>query len=439
MTEFLLVGGAVIDKLLGLEPKDKDYLAVGYSEGEMLSLGFKRVGKDFPVFLHPETREEYAIPRRERSTGLKYQDFVFETDNVSVEEDLARRDLTINAMALKSDGTIVDPYNGQKDLKNGILRHTTEAFKEDPLRVLRIARFTARYNGFKIAEETKAFIKEMKPMLSSLSKERVFKEMEKAMSEKEPHQFFITLLELNVLDIVFPSIYEWTKVEHNNKAHMEGSLFNHAMLVLKMVSELTEDINTRFAALFHDIAKAKSFKEFGNFYSHTNKNLVEEELNLLKKILRISKKMSTAIRQVAIFHHKIHSFMELKATTIVKMFQDKSFPKNIEELNILLTASQADSWGRWILEEGDENRTLDIYETIYYSDFNHFEKGERAYKSKYKLGRLKRGINKDKITKAFEAFKKQSVKDLKGESVEKIKETLYLRRVSAVKKTLKEG
>ncbi len=437
MKKILLVGGAVRDSLLGLEPKDKDFLAVGYNSSELLLMGFKQVGKDFPVFLHPETGEEYALPRKERSTGDRYTDFTFETEGVSVEEDLSRRDLTINAMAMDLDGSLIDPFGGEKDLNMGVLRHTTEAFKEDPLRVLRIARFRARFPSFSVAKETAEMVKEMKPMLYALTKERVFKELEKAMGENEPHMFFLTLLELGVLDAVFPSIYKWTKVEHNNVHHMEGSVFNHSMLVLKKISELSEEKEIRFAALFHDIGKVPSFKEFGNFNSHSKEEVVMNEVAKLSETLRLPKVLRKVIRQSALFHHKIHNFMELKATTIVKMFFNKHFPKTEEELETLLLVSKADSFGRWVLEEGDKKRILDIYEALFYTDSKFFSKGERAYKTVYKNGEYVSGTSYyETVKKAFKAFKAVSVKDLNGESVEKIKETLYLRRVSAVKKVL---
>ncbi len=205
--KFYLVGGAVRDILLGREPHDRDYIAVGYTASELLEMGFTQVGKDFPVFLHPETGEEYALPRREKSTGKGHTDFVVETDGVTLEEDLGRRDLTINAMAMDIEtGEIIDPYGGRKDLKEGILRHVGPAFKDDPLRVLRVARFNARFPNFEVAPETIELLKSMRKDLRALTPERVFMELKKALSEDAPEMFFKRLAEWDVLEIVFPEL-----------------------------------------------------------------------------------------------------------------------------------------------------------------------------------------------------------------------------------------
>ena len=433
--DFYLVGGAVRDKLLGLEPKDFDYLAVGYTGEEMEKLGFRIVGKDFPVFLHPETGDEYALPRKERSTGKGYKDFSFETENVSIEEDLFRRDLTINAMALSPNGELIDPYGGKKDLENKVLRHTSEAFKEDPLRVLRVARFRARYPDFKVAEVTKKLAFEMKDILNSLTKERVFKEMEKALSERAPELFFITLLEFGVLDVIFPEIYEMTKVEHNNKYHMEGSVFNHSMLVLKMASKLSNDPIIRFGAIYHDIGKVTVYKENGNFHGHDSFEIVSSELEKVKDRYRVPNKYITVALSAAVNHHKIYYVNgKMKTKSIVKMLTSKVWPKKEEDVSRILTIAEADSFGRIIYDSGPE-RTLDIYDSLFYIDYDNFKKGERAYATEYISGKAIRSdyVKRDFIMNSWKAVKNVSMKDFdKSSSVEKIRQELHRRRIRAI-------
>ena len=195
-----LCGGAVRDILLGLEPKDRDYVVTGSTPEEMLALGFTQVGADFPVFLHPETGDEYALARTERKTGVGYSGFTAECNStITVEEDLVRRDLTINSMALDPDtNELIDPYGGEHDLAQGLLRHTSDAFAEDPIRVLRVARFAARY-GFKIADDTKVLMKQVVPELNHVSRERIWAEIAKGLTEKQPHKMMDALLDCNAL------------------------------------------------------------------------------------------------------------------------------------------------------------------------------------------------------------------------------------------------
>ena len=237
-----LVGGAVRDSLMGLKPKDLDYVVVDSSIKEMLSLGYEKVGIDFPVFLHPKTKDEYALARIERSIGNRYEDFITETNNVSLNEDLIRRDLTINAIAFK-DGLYYDPFNGMNDLKNKILRHTSNAFKEDPVRILRIARFLARYPDFNVAKETKKLIIEMinNNMINSLVPKRIWKELSRALTEKKPSKFFKFLkTNFSCSSIVFLIIFLLTPLNKliNFLVHLisEGSHSNFliAWLLIKL-------------------------------------------------------------------------------------------------------------------------------------------------------------------------------------------------------------
>lgn len=239
--EIYLVGGAVRDQLLGLPIKERDWVVVGATVDEMLKLRYRQVGKDFPVFLHPNTNEEYALARKERKTGPGYTGFDFDTSEaVTLEEDLLRRDLTINAIALKPDGTFVDPFHGKQDLEKKLLRHVSSAFVEDPVRILRAARFAARFAefGFTVAPDTMALMKSMVQSgeVNALVSERVWKELEKALLEKNPEEFFLVLDECHALKVLFPSVTL------------------KQMPVLKKAVSLSEDPEVRFAALTHTLA-----------------------------------------------------------------------------------------------------------------------------------------------------------------------------------------
>jgi tRNA nucleotidyltransferase (CCA-adding enzyme) len=243
--EIYLVGGAVRDELLGCTIKEKDWVVVGATPSQMLKLGYRQVGKDFPVFLHPETNEEYALARRERKIGRGYTGFEFDTSSqVTLAEDLIRRDLTINAIA-KKNNDYFDPYHGREDIKNKILRHVSDAFVEDPVRILRVARFAARFKelGFTVAGETNELMQQMvrSGEVDALVAERVWKELERALLEKNPEQFFQVLQDCNALSLLFPSI------------QMSGK----GIQALERAAELTEDPQIRFAVLLHDLPLAE--------------------------------------------------------------------------------------------------------------------------------------------------------------------------------------
>ena len=256
-----LVGGAVRDKLLGLPVKERDYAVVGASEDEMLKLGYTRVGKEFPVFLHPKTREEYALARLERKTGPGYKGFNFDASKaVTLEDDLGRRDLTINAIAESTDGTLIDPYHGKQDLEKKLLRHVSPAFAEDPVRILRVSRFLARFThlGFTVAPETTALMRSMVQAgeVNALVAERVWKELERALGEKNPEQFFATLDSCGALSILCDGL----------------NLNSHGMQSLTASCQLTTNASIRFAALLHDYANGdkKSLRDFCNRYRIPN-------------------------------------------------------------------------------------------------------------------------------------------------------------------------
>lgn len=250
-----LVGGAIRDKLLGQPVKERDYVVVGTAEDEMLKLGFQRVGKEFPVFLHPKTREEYALARMERKTGPGYKGFDFDASpHVTLEEDLMRRDLTINAMAEDEHGNLIDPHHGKYDLEHKILRHVSDAFAEDPVRILRVGRFLARYAhlGFTVAPETTALMQNMVKAgeVNALVAERVWKELERALGEKNPEKFFEVLDACGALPILFPDL----------------SLSGEGMQALKRAAAITPNTAIRFAALFHVNGIANRYRIPNNYH-----------------------------------------------------------------------------------------------------------------------------------------------------------------------------
>jgi len=245
-----LVGGAVRDSLLNIAIKDKDWVVVGSTPAELINLGYSQVGADFPVFLHPKTKEEYALARTERKSGSGYQGFNCDFNpDITLEEDLLRRDLTVNAMAQNDDGSIVDPYNGQRDIKEKKLRHVSDAFSEDPLRVLRVARFAARFAhlGFTIADETIELMRDIANSgeLALLTPERVWQETERALGESQPWVYFQALRDCNALAIIFPELDNLFGIPQPEKHHPEIDCGIHTLMVLEQASKLSSDINVR--------------------------------------------------------------------------------------------------------------------------------------------------------------------------------------------------
>lgn len=346
-----IVGGYLRDTILGFTPNDMDFVVVGKTVEEMLAEGLKLVGKDFPVFLDSDNNE-IALARTERKIGKGYNGFECNIDNVTLKDDLMRRDLTINSIAMGTDGTLYDPFGGIEDIKNKILKHTSEAFKEDPVRVLRLARLYAKLGNFAIHEDTKKLVLELKEELSSLTKERVFKEVEKALSYKNPTLFFECLKELNVLDVLFPELYKMIGVEHNSNYHAEGDVWNHSMFVLSEACSLTEDIDVRLGALYHDVLKPVAKEIYGDFYNHFSEELLQENENFIAPYIT-NKKIREVIYSGILYHHTIHKFFELSDKAFIqKMFKNIYFPKTVDNFKKLLLISNADSLGRIILKNG---------------------------------------------------------------------------------------
>ncbi len=345
LKQVYLVGGAVRDKLLNIKSKDNDYVVIGETPKTMESLGFVPIGSDFPVYLHPKTKEEYALGRTERKSGKGYTGFVVDASpTVTLEEDLARRDLTINSMALDEHGNIIDPFNGQTDLRNKTLRHTTEAFVEDPVRVLRIARFLARYGSdWRIHPSTYALMRELKNKgeLNHLVPERVWLETEKALGEKHPELYFEALQGLGI----FPELERMVNVPQPANHHPEGDVFVHTMLVLRRAADLNFNLEARFAALTHDFGKALSFKKHGNLRGHEREGVAVIEA-FCERL-----KVPNRFRDVGVLtsdnHTLCHTIDQLRPQTIHKLIVTNLNALVHPERFIAFTqACQCDAQGR---------------------------------------------------------------------------------------------
>ncbi len=348
------VGGYVRDTLLGLNPKDRDWVIVGHTEEEVLALGFTRVSANFPVFLHPETKEEYALARTERKTELGYQGFqVSAQPEVTLEEDLARRDLTINAIAMTSNGELIDPYGGQADLEAGLLRHVTEAFSEDPVRILRVARFAARY-GYTIAPKTMTLMKDMvqRGEVDALTPERVWAELWKALSELQPSPFFRTLHDCGALARLFPELAILDGVPQRATYHPEIDTFVHVMMVVDMAAQLTSDPMTRFAALVHDLGKGVTPREQWPRH-HNHENLGVPLVHALCDRLKSPKEYRQLGVLVSQLHLDAHRALELRSNTVLKIFERLDAFRNPGRLDRFLMACEADFRGRLGFEDRD--------------------------------------------------------------------------------------
>ncbi len=345
-----LVGGAVRDALLGLPVHERDWVVVGTTPEAMQALGFTPVGKDFPVFLHPQTKEEYALARTERKSGHGYGGFTFHADaSVTLEEDLRRRDLTMNAMAQAADGTLIDPYHGQQDLEQRILRHVSPAFVEDPLRVLRIARFHARFAhlGFTIADETQALMRELVDSgeLDHLVAERVWKETSRALMEASPDVYFRTLNACGALKVLFPEVAALDGVPQRAKYHPEVDTFEHLMLCLRSAADRHTSLETRYAVLCHDLGKGNTPQDLlPRHHGHEQRGVP------LAKQMSERLKVPTELKELgaltAEYHTHCHRAFELKPTTLQKLLKAFDYARRPERFGYFLAACKADSQGR---------------------------------------------------------------------------------------------
>lgn len=353
--EVYLVGGAVRDEQLGLVPAERDWCVVGATPEELRTLGYRQVGKDFPVFLHPETGEEYALARTERKTGPGYTGFSFNTSpDVTIEDDLARRDLTINAMARSAAGVLIDPHNGLADLEAGNLRHVSDAFAEDPVRILRTAKFAARYaaRAFRIADETLQLMKRMvnDGEADALVPHRVWKETEQALGGPAPRRYFEVLRYCGALAAVFPEIDALFGVPQPEKWHPEVDCGIHALMVLDQATMLSPDVDVRFAALVHDLGKATT--PAASLPSHPG-----HERRSVKLIKSMAERfpVPSPCRELALlvaeFHGHCHKAFDLKAVTILKVLERTDAFRRPERFRKFLLACEADSRGRTGFEE----------------------------------------------------------------------------------------
>lgn len=345
-----LVGGAVRDELLGYPFTEKDWVVVGASPQQMLQLGYRQVGKDFPVFLHPETKDEHALARTERKSAPGYKGFdVHASPDVTLEEDLQRRDLTINAIAKAEDGSLIDPYGGTQDIKNKILRHVSPAFSEDPVRVLRVARFAARYAhlGFSIADETMSLMREMVEAgeVDALVAERVWLEMEKALAERHPGQFIQALRDCGALKNILPELDCLWGVPQPEEHHPEIDTGVHTMMVLEQACLLSENTEVRFAALMHDLGKGTTPEaEWPRHVEHEARG-AKIVLDVCKR-LRIPNEFRDLAERTARFHLHYHRAFELKASTLLKTLEQIDAFRRPQRFENFLLAAEADARGR---------------------------------------------------------------------------------------------
>lgn len=353
--QIYLVGGAVRDALLGRPVKERDYVVVGATPEEMLAQGFRPVGKDFPVFLHPETKAEYALARTERKTAPGYHGFVFHAaPDVTLEEDLRRRDLTVNAMAEAPDGTLIDYFGGRKDLEARLLRHVSPAFAEDPVRILRTARFAARYAplGFRVAEDTRQLMQQMVTAgeVDALVPERVWQELARALAEDAPQVFFQVLRDCGALARLFPAIDALFGVPQNPDMHPEIDTGVHTLMVLQQCARLTPDPVTRFAALTHDLGKGTTPRAlWPSHRGHEARGVqLVEELCDRYRAPREYRELAVITAQ---WHGHVHRAEQLDAAAIVEVLERTDAFRRPERFENFLIACHADSRGRTGFED----------------------------------------------------------------------------------------
>ena len=350
-----LVGGAVRDELLGLPVHERDWCVVGATPDEMKNRGYRQVGKDFPVFLHPDSGEEYALARTERKTARGYRGFAFDyAPDVTIEDDLLRRDLTINAIARSEDGDIVDPYGGVDDLESRLLRHVSDAFREDPVRVLRVARFAARFEqlGFRIADETASLMREIVDSgeVDALVPDRVWKETETALAGSNTRTFFETLRACGALAVIYPEVDALFGVPQPEKWHPEIDTGVHTMMVLEQCEKLSDDVDVRFACLVHDLGKGTT-PEY-RWPSHPGHEKRGSELirSLCRRL-----PVPRAFRELGIIvaerHTHCHRAYELRADTVLKLLEKTDAFRRPARFEKFLLACEADARGRTGLED----------------------------------------------------------------------------------------
>lgn len=348
--EYYLVGGAVRDALLGIEVADRDYVVVGATPERMTALGYTPVGRDFPVFLHPETHEEYALARTERKSGRGYGGFmVWAAPEVTLEQDLARRDLTINAMAMSPAGELVDPFGGRADLEARVLRHVSPAFCEDPLRVLRVARFMARFapRGFTVADDTMTLMRRIVEAgeIEELTPERAWQEIRRALLEPCPRAFVETLRNCGALARLLPEVDGLFGVPQPAEYHPEIDTGAHVLMVLDVAAELSDDLEVRFAALVHDLGKALTPREeWPRHVGHESRGVAA--LDALCARLRVPARYHRIARLVCRHHLVMHRLEQLRPSTALQLARALDPVRRPEQAEWFALACEADSRGR---------------------------------------------------------------------------------------------
>ena len=355
--QIYMVGGAVRDKLLGRPVNDHDWVVVGATPEQMLALGYLPVGRDFPVFLHPETREEYALARTERKSGRGYRGFVVQSSpGVTLEEDLARRDLTINAIAVGADPSSAtghfDPYGGERDLQDRVLRHVTDSFREDPVRILRVARFAARFTDFTVAPETMQLMREMVAHgeADHLVAERVWQELARGLMEERPSRMFDVLRECGALKVVLPEVDRLWGVPQRPEYHPEVDTGVHLMMVLDMAARLATTLTVRFACLVHDLGKGTTPADMlPRHIGHEQRSA--KLLKGLCERLRVPTECRETADVVAREHGNIHRSGELGAAALVRLIERCDGIRKPARFDDILLACECDARGRLGFDE----------------------------------------------------------------------------------------
>ncbi|NBO14157.1 MAG: multifunctional CCA addition/repair protein [Betaproteobacteria bacterium] len=361
-----LVGGAVRDALLGISDSDRDWVVVGGSVEHMLAQGFEPVGKDFPVFLHPVTKEEHALARTERKTAPGYHGFVFHADaSVSLEEDLRRRDLTINAMARAPNGELIDPFGGQQDLRDGVLRHVSEAFAEDPVRILRLARFAARFPQFRVAPETQALMQAMVTAgeVDALVAERVWQELARGLMADQPSRMLQVLRECGALAVLLPELDALFGVPQPPEHHPEVDTGVHVLMVLDQAARLHAPLDVRFACLCHDLGKGTTPTElWPRHLGHESRSL--PLLRQLSERWRVPAACKELALVVAAEHGHIHQSLGFGAAASLRLLQRCDALRRPERFEHVLLACECDARGRTGLEDRDYPQSQRLREAL---------------------------------------------------------------------------
>jgi tRNA nucleotidyltransferase (CCA-adding enzyme) len=402
-----LVGGAVRDELLNLPVRERDWVVVGATPDELLAKGFTPVGKDFPVFLHPQTKEEYALARTERKTGPGYRGFdTRSSPDVTLEQDLERRDLTINAIAKDEAGNLIDPFDGQRDIRDRWLRHVSPAFVEDPVRVLRAARFAARFAplGFRVASETIDLMRNIAASgeLDALVPERVWQETQRALELPAPQTFFEVLRQTHALKAVFPEVDSLFGVPQPEQWHPEIDSGLHTMMVLEQAARLTPDPIVRFAALTHDLGKAVTpTEELPRHVMHEIRGV--PIIDKLCDRLRIPTAYREVARLVSRYHLNVHRAPELRESTLLEMLEKLDAFRRPERFEQFLLACEADARGR----KGLENRE--------YSQTDYLRKARKAAAGAVLDESMREGLDGPHIASRLRQLRIQALKGLRKE------------------------